>query len=332
MFEEEQEMFMGKTTLCLAAVSAFVLSAFSFSYSARADETTESKVKIEDVTEQKATPPGGDIDQTITNNKMRAETGSKSRYSFSSQLYYNGSSIETPLAMSRPNIAGATGTTDTALLGGQLFGKYNINSADSLQLGVGVRWASPLQGSAILDSYRAQGGQKYDIDNPFLTYQHLYKWYGIQSALQVTPTYFTNSNLVHGYGYVAWFAVSQNNIYEIGKTGISLGFYMLAQTGFYNNNSAAAASNQATLVWNFDPFLEYQINNTFNLRTVSNLWNYEHTRDLANNVYTWDKVTQSVGVGISVSRDVFLYPNIQFLPDNIRSDLTNVAINTYVNL
>jgi hypothetical protein len=300
-------------------------------FAAHADDTTEinqNAIKIDDVNGQKNTTPGSDIDETITNNKMRAETGSKSRYSISSQLNYIGGSVDKPLAEDRPNIAGATGTTDAALIGGQISGKYNISSSQSLLAGVGVRWISPLQGSGTPKGY---DGRKVDADNPYVVYQKLYKWSGVQSALQLQPTFFTNSNLVAD-GYVSTLALSQNNIFEIGHSGLSLGLYLMAQTGYYNNNSPAAKANQSDLTFNFDPFIEYQLTEKANIRTVTNLWNYEHARSMAWNTYIFDKVYQSVGVGYAITRDVFLYPNVQFLPDDIRSDRTNVALNTYINL
>ena len=59
---------------------------------------------------------------------------------------------------------------------------------------------------------------------------------------------------------------------------------------------------------------------------------YEHNRTQAANTYNLDTIMESVGLGVSVSRDIFLYPNVQVLPEYMRVDRTNIAINTYVNL
>jgi hypothetical protein len=294
-----------------------------------ADDTSQTSVKIDDVSAQPSTVPGDDIDQTITNNKMRAETGSKSKYSFASQMNYYGGSINAPLAGDRPNIAGATGTTDASLLGGQVSGKYNLSSSTSVLAGVGMRWISPLQGSTVPQGYT---GNKVDVDNPYIVYQYLYKWSGIQSALQLQPTFYTNSNLVNTYGYVGTFAISQNNIYEVGHSGVSLGLYLLAQTGYFDNNSETAKANQSDFSINVDPFIEYQLTPKANIRAVTNLWNYEHARSMRWNTYIFDKVDQSIGLGYALTRDIYLYPNLQFLPDDIRADRTNLALNTYINL
>lgn len=295
---------------------------------AAAQTENQTTTKLEDVTGGANKVKGADIDDTITNNKMRAETGSKSKYSIASQLSYVGGSINAPFAADRPNIAAANATTDEALIDGQISVKDNFSASQSLMAGVGVRWITPLQGGPVPAGY---DGRKTDADNPYLTYQYLYKWSGIQSALQVTPTFYTQSNLV-AEGYQSSLGISQNNIYELGHSGVSLGLYVLVQGGLYNNDAAAVRPKQTDYLINFDPFIEYQINDRYNIRTVTNLWNYEHFRSMAANTYSFDKVFQSVGVGIAVTRDIFLYPNLQFLPDNIRSNLTNVALNTYINI
>ena len=45
-----------------------------------------------------------------------------------------------------------------------------------------------------------------------------------------------------------------------------------------------------------------------------------------------DTLTQSLGIGIKVIRDVFLYPNVTFIPYDIRSDRTNVGLSANINL
>lgn len=298
----------------------------------------QSSLKSSDLTEQNKTP-GQDIDEVITNNKMRAESGSKSRWSISSDLSYNGGSIEKPLAEDRPNIAGATGTTDKASLVGSVATKVNLNSKHSLAAGIGLRWITPFA----VNGPRNYNGDRFDADNPYLTYQYLYRWSGIQSVLQVTPTVYTNSNLKR-LGYEAGVTVSQNNIYEVGTTGLSVGLFTAIQGSAYSKNGsvgqpgeedyvANVQEEQSDYLFNIDPYLEYQLNDRFNLRAVGNIWNYEHIRaEKRADTFQWDKVFVSVGVGVSVTRDIFLYPNLQFLPDNVRSDLTNIALNANLNV
>lgn len=326
-------MYSGKIWLCALALVAV---------SAHAEENTnntaaESKIKVEDAKGTANKASGGDIDNLITNAKLRAETGSKSKWSLSSALGYSGGSVETPLSDIRPNISGTTGALTKSVLEGSISTKYNMNMQNSLSAGVGVRWITPLQGNA------KRSGDQFDASNPYLTYQRLYKFSGIQSVLQVTPTAYTNSNLLRE-GYVGSLAVSQDMIYEVGATGLSLGLYAWVQGATYNKSGPLGSPNdkdymadmredQSDYGGGLDPFLEYQFNDKVNLRTVCNLWNYEHIRNEGRpTTFRWDKVYQSVGVGLSITRDIFVYPNLQFLPDNIRADRTNVGLNTNINV
>ena len=40
---------------------------------------------------------------------------------------------------------------------------------------------------------------------------------------------------------------------------------------------------------------------------------------------------QSMGIGMAVTRDIYLYPNVQFLPLDMRSDLTNVGMSANIS-
>lgn len=313
--------------------------ATAFTFGAHAQEAANQNTINSQELKPANTTPGQDVDELITNKKMRAESGSKSRWSLSSELSYDGGSLEKPLAEDRPNIAGATGTTTKALLGGSVSTKYNINTRDSLSAGVGVRWIAPLT----TDKPKNYNGDRVDAQNPFITYQHFYKWSGIQSVFQLQPQAYTNSNQTN-LGYVAALTAAQNNIYELGQSGVSLGLYLFAQGNAYNKTGsigtpgsedyiADVRTEQSDYLFGASPFVEYVINDRFNLRTVFNAFNFQHLRSEARNT-TFDQNTwtQSFGLGISITRDVFLYPNVQFVPDFARNDRTNVGLLANVNV
>ncbi len=302
-------------------------SAWSEENGASTSSATTSVVEIP--TEKK--PEGMDADQVITNRKMRAESGSKSRFSLASSLEYAAGSIEKPFASERPNIRGATGTTDVARLGGNVGMKYSINSTDAVRLGVGFRWITPL--GDVPESYN---GSRFDADNPVLNYQKLFRWMGgVQTVLQAGPTLYTASNL-RDNGFLANWNVSLNNAYDVGTTGLSIG--ALTQGGFSQFTKDSANGRdvrgiQSDYYFGIYPFLEYVINDTFNIRTISGLLVYEHLRNEPT-AFTFmkNKVYQSTGLGISVSRDIFLYPNIQFIPGDLRADNTNLALSANINV
>lgn len=291
------------------------------------------KIKIDDVKENSNQVEGEDVDEVITNALLRAQSGSKSRWSLASTLNYNGGSVESPLAEDRPNVSDATGIIDKSNLAGQVSVKYGLNSRSSFMLGVGLRWIAPLEGGGPHD----YEGSRFDADNPYLTYQYLYKWWGVQSVFSAQWLAFTNANLV-AHGYVGQLLFNQENLYDVGTTGLSVGASTWIALQSFNKTGPVddledVRTDQSDYSFGIEPCIEYEINDTFNLRSVVSLWVFEHTRDVAAaNTYFRDKVYQSFGVGISLTRDIYLYPNVAFLPDDIRADKTNVALNANINV
>lgn len=324
---------------CLA-ISVFTITALAQETSTTATTETTTESVLKGLERSPSSAGAQSVDDVITNARLRAESGSKSRFSLASQLSYMGGSVDKPLAEDRPNISATTGSTNKALIGGQASVKYTIKGQHSLLAGVGLRWIAPLS----MKSPRNYDGERFDADNPYITYQYISKWRGIQSVLQVQSGFYTNSNLVR-QGYVSNLVVQMQNMYQVPDTRLTLGLAWMVMGAYYNksgplgdpsdteNYIADVRSNQSDYAFNIDPVLEYQFNDRYNFRTVTNLWNYEHLRSEARaTTFKFDKVYQSVGLGIAVTRDIFLYPNVQFLPDDIRIDRTNVALTSFINI
>ena len=279
-------------------------------------------------------------DDVITNARMRAASGSLSRFSIASQLSYMGGSLENPFSEDRPNIAATTGTTDKALIDGQASIKYNLSQKHSLLAGVGLRWIAPLSTSRPTN----YDGDRMDASNPYITYQYLFNWQGIQSIFQVQANAFTNTNLVH-QGYVGMLSLQLEQMYAISNTRWTLGIAWTLAGAYFNKSGPLGdptdqenyiedlRTEQSDYGINIDPVAEYQFSDRFTFRTVTNLWNYEHLRsETRATTLKLDKVYQSAGIGIAVTRDIYLYPNVQFLLDDIRIDRTNIALSSFINV
>src|SRR5690606_25493408 len=90
------------------------LMASSIAFTAMAQEEQNEQqgktaIKAEELA-PKNEVKGDDIDQEITNRKLRAETGSKSKYSISTDWTYNGGTIKDPGSDVRPNVRAASST------------------------------------------------------------------------------------------------------------------------------------------------------------------------------------------------------------------------------
>lgn len=307
--------------------------------------TSQNKMELEKMHEEAkkaALPAEEDADQIITNKKLRADTGSKSKWSVKTAINYSGSTLEKPLAKERPNITLGTQNTNFATLGGTISVKRNLSARNSLQFGGGVRWLTPMESKAPVAGNKQL--DKMDIADPSVTFQRLGKIGAVQSVTIISPTWVTRSDK-RAWGHQTSTDLQQIFAYELGKSGVTLGglFVLSGRTfdkskdGVYGLNNKGQqilfGANQADYGVGAYPFLEYQITDKIGLRTISGLYVYEHSV-MEPRALTFAKNTiyQSVGVGISITRDIYLYPNIQFIPEDIRADRTNVALNTSINL
>ncbi len=326
---------MTKYSLALAVL----LAGLSFSAQAEEQSSGETKAKVQDVSPD-ALEKEGDIDELITNRKLRAETGSKSKYSISSSWNYAGANLGSPLSKDRPNITGSSATRSVPRLTGGVGVKYRATQKDSFSLGVDLGITEPFH-----TPYGKTKANKLEFNEPDLGYTHLNKLGDVQSVSSLNLTMYT-SEFLRNIGYQAALGASQIFLYDVGASGLSVG--VLLGAGVYQfdkenqivtelankNNPAGQPANvaQSDHYVGAYPMLEYVINDKLNFRTISGVWVYEHARTAEVGTYTKNLIYQSIGLGISVTRDIYLYPNVQILPENVRADLTNWALAANINV
>lgn len=274
-----------------------------------------------------------EVDETITNRKLRAETGSLSRWSMSTSFNYNGGSVASPLDPERPNITAGRDVLLLQSLAGTVGARYRISTFDALTLSTGFFMTTPFHDRIKTNDSKKKAdfektNRKLNVSDPALRYVHIGKIWGAQSVTSTSATLITNNQLKN-QGYESYFDADQTFMYELPNTSLSLGATFYA--GAYSLSKDDP--DLATYTLAFYPSAEYVINDTYNLRTVFGQWVYQQLTK-GSNADRWEKlkVYQSVGLGISVTRDIFLYPNIQFIPSDIRSDRTNIAMSASINI
>lgn len=270
--------------------------------------------------ESSTTSKSSDIDSEITNARLRAESGSKSPFSFSLSLGYSGGAINDPFDKDRPNIYGnAEEQTDTSI-DGDISARYRFTKNDSISVGAGF---------SLLDPW---GHSVADISNPYIAYSRVYKIGQFQTITGLdytrgTDDYWEANKLSEVVG------ISHNMMARIKDTGFTLGVSFGFNQYFYEGRSSQFSKDKQT---NFSlgiyPQLEYVFNQTYSFRTVFGYFNFKNYRNDDSTELTRAYEYQSVGVGISVTRDIYIYPNIQFLMDDVDEDKTNVAISATINL
>lgn len=320
------------SAMILASVLAISTSAFAAETETQSAETT---TKAENVTPNLPEKKAGetDVDEVITNRKLRAETGSKSKYSFSTALSYSGGTVKNPGSDTRPNIASNAFVPLRPAMGGSLGVKYKMSALQSLSADVGVRIYRPFH-SDPKQNFR----ERTTVSDPSLTYQIVYKAAGIQNVSSVSLGYTTDS-AYRDIGQVGSIGLSQTAIYDFGGSSWSVG---LAGTVDYtafdkgvdalDSSGSQVGPQQSDYSVALYPFAEVNISEKLNLRTVFRPFTFEHARMAKFGEIGRAPYTQSVGLGISITRDIYIYPNVQFAPLNMSSDRTNVGMSLNLNI
>lgn len=296
---------------------------------AQTEEKTDNRPAQEVVTP----PPATDkADEVITNRLLRASSGSLSEWSGNFNINYNGGSTQKPFAAQRPNITDGADSLTLQYINANVGLRYRINELNSITMATGLFWNTPLMTRIKTSDPKLK--QQFDAtkgdvtaNDPNLIYTNLASLWGFQIQSQLTPTLITNAQQTH-QGYRASWDAQTTWMHVINKSNLTLGM-AFEWTGYaFSKPNRDLARN----VWQVYPIAEYIVNDWLNLRTLWGWQVYQQTR--RDDTWTYEKrvVYQSFGTGISVTRDIFLYPNIQFIPSDMRNDRTNLGISAYINL
>lgn len=285
-----------------------------------------STINMSDV--QKKDEKKGDIDEEITNAKMRAESGSKSKWSVSADLTYGGGNLEQPFSAVRPNYSGEVSTNDVTYLDGTIAGSYRIDKNSRLNLGTGVSMLTPFQATGKEMTTSTEDGGNSEVSTPYLSYKYSGRIGSTQNSLSTTYSHATSSydrNVKTISGAVG---VSHVVIVDIEGSNWQPGLSTAVEAQIFTEGNPGTYDYQ----FGFYPFVEYAFNDTFSFRTVFRPFTFSHMSTADSTTYVRSMYTQSMGLGIAVARDLYLYPNMQFAPENLKPELTNVGLSMTANV
>lgn len=309
-------------------VAILAMSVFQTAWAAEDTESSgETKLKIEDVKDGKDV---GNIDEEITNARMRAESGSKSKYSLSFGVGYSGGHLKKPFGKDRPDIIGNPEEETSADFGGSFSTRYRMTENDSLTLGAGFGILTPLQGDVV------QGQEQFDVSNPDIGYSRVYKVGQFQTISDVSVVFGTAQAWKDmrdtGTDLESMIILGHNMLTTVGQSALTVGAAVNYYHYLYNNSRSDSFTAYKLALY---PYAEYSLNDRYSLRTVFGYFNFVHLRGDGDKspLVGLHKLNsyQSVGVGMAFTRDFYLYPNIQFVPDDIDMEKTNVALSATIN-
>lgn len=273
-----------------------------------------------------------DIDEEITNQRLRATLGSKSKWSVRTSSAFQGGSIKKPVDQNRPNYRGAVATPTATYFYSDIAVKRRLGDMDSLNFGTGLLLYKPFHRTLNESTNSGSGARNLNISNPYLEYNLAYKLAGLQASSSVSYSHSVNKFDVNDVKTIGSFDVSQMLIGEI-TNNLSFGASLSVSKTMYKGSSKfdGQGDRKVNLEPGLFPFAEYTFNDTYSFRTV---FGYFQFQEFETDPGKFRQLTpyQSMGVGISVNRDVYIYPNIQFAPKAITADRTNIGVSANINI
>lgn len=322
---------------------SLILAGSLVAVSAQAEEQTNnqnsntSTVKVSEV--QKADEKSEDIDQEITNARMRSELGSKSQWSFKSALGYSGGSVEKPFDSIRPNYRASATIEALTGLSGTVGVNYRLSKGASLAFGTGVTIVDPLHGNILEEKFadprasrKGVEQKRTQVSTPYLEYSNGYRAMNMQMISSIQYSHYTEEDATDYYNLLGNVSVSQTALADFGTSNWSGGLNLSIDKDISKGAFASSAADSMRQDYGIGlyPFAEYAFNDKYSFRTVFGYFQFAKYEE-ATELVQLDPY-QSMGVGIAVTRDIYVYPNVQFTPKDVRADRTNVALSANLNL
>jgi hypothetical protein len=257
--------------------------------------------------------------EQITDAKLKAEEGSFSRYSLKFNLSYYGPTLNDFSAADQPNVDKAVGPYSTSL-GGSMSGRYRISSTRTISMGTGMKANHPFHGM-----------DRFDMNNPYLSYDMSTRIGGVQmrNSPGVSIITIPNYTQVGEYGAINW---DNSLVYDLGRSRFAVALdtglgYFLYNRGYEKKDGKAARYNLSVA-----PSLKYNFTDKFSMNTSFgfSFWN---PRQVASQATMWNRtVTQRIGFGYALTRDVYFAPYFNFYPSRIASDTTTLNFSTIFSI
>lgn len=296
-------------------------------------QTEEQSATTSTVQASDVTTPEAQKNEEITNARLAASAGSDKKISMMAALGYNGGSLTAPLSSERPNYRGLPNAPLTkTTLGGSLSAALRLTPEDQLRLGVGVSMRTPLHNTAgeLGSGKSSTGSPIYNVSTPSLSWNRTKRFGSIMISTDLGTDVATDDQDVNVNGSLGWAWASVDMVFTFENSSWQPGFATVLSQSFFKDNGTfnSSGDRRGNVGLGIFPFVEYQISDTYAFRSLFGFFNYTNYRDQNVGQFTQDGNYISMGLGISPTRKIWIYPNLQINPNVLRADFTNVAIST----
>lgn len=285
---------------------------------AHAQNQTEALTLDQDQVEKPIT----DLDKEVTDIKLRANSGAKSKFSSSLFFNYAGAALTKPFGFERPNPGGQR-LAEPVSVAGNVGLRYRKNKNESFFLATGFYQEKPLH------SHTKE--QQLDISTPQITYNNTFALEDIQVSAGA-QLYITTQDYMRKIGDLGSLGFSLSSVSVLGQSRWSGGMSILARVTAFDKDDRMSRAMQSDYGFTLTPVVQFNPSDRWNLFTSVNILNYYHYRSERATDLTSIRMSQSLGMGVAVFRDLYLAPNLTFEPEKISSKGTAVNLSASINL
>lgn len=251
----------------------------------------------------------------ITDARLKAEEGSRSKYSMKFSLSYSGPPVGEPLAKEQPNPDNNPGDYSTSI-GGSVGLRYRFNPKEALSAGTGLSALTPFHGI-----------RRFDVKTPYVSYDVSNRIADVQmrnsySASVTTVPNYLDIGQVGGLGY------SNSLVYNIGESGVALGLDTNLDYFVYNRDYIKTDGKASKYHIGFYPNLKYNFSDKFSVNTSVAIM-YQNLRSWTDDVRLANKTrTGRLGAGYAITKSVYFSPFLNYYLEDFSWDTTTLNFYT----
>lgn len=254
-------------------------------------------------------------DREITDSKLKADSGSLSKYSLKASLSYFGPPVGDLGNKYQPNPDGSVGVFATSL-GGSLSGRYRIDKKSAVSVGTGVSALTPFHGV-----------ERTDVKTPFVGYdlnnriEDLQLRHTLGASVTTIPNY-------RDVGQVGTLSFDNSFVHNLGASGFAAGLDMDFSYFLYERGYQASDRKSSTYHLGLFPQIKYNFSDKMNVYTSVSMafWSPRSEDDAS---VLWNKTLGArLGMGMAFTRSIYFAPYISMYPENLRAETTTLSFST----
>ncbi len=254
-------------------------------------------------------------DKDITDAKLKADSGSLSRISLKVSLEYKGAPISDLNNPMQPNPDGTVAVNETSL-GGSIGSRFRLDSKSTIGIGTGVNALTPLQGT-----------KRYDVKNPYLSYDRNSKISEIQmrNSISLSAITIQTYRTTGEYGGIS---LDNSLVYNIGSSSFALALDTSLNYYLFEREYLKSDRKVITYQLAFYPAVKYNVTDAlnFNSSLAIGYYNPRDTKELS--VLSNKVLSQRLAMGYAFSKTIYISPYLNFYPNQLNTDTTTLNIAT----